>query len=129
MKAIKHKKVKVSNYGWINTDDCLCGDVYAHYLWIAAPEIKWLYVEDVGDYQGVVFAIGKYQRKWFIMQDYYGSCSGCGAWGEGGEPEKLEDVLSHGELFTTKKATLNFAIKTYKDSYESPTEKFWEMLI
>ena len=95
---------------------------------MAAPEISWYHVEDVGSYQGTVFAIGKYQKKWFVMQDYYGSCSGCGAWGEGGEPEKLKDVLSHGELFEKKKDAFNFAFKTYKDSYEPPTDRFWEIL-
>lgn len=127
-KVIKHKKVKVSDWGWINTDDCPCGDMFAHYLWMAAPEIKWLYVEDVGSYQGDVYAIGKYKRQWFIMHDYYGSCSWCGAWGEGGEPEKLKDVLENGELFKSKKDALNFVIKTYAKKYESPTEKFYEVL-
>ena len=63
------------------------------------------------------------------MKDYYGSCSGCGAWGEGGEPETLKDVLSNGELFKTKKQALEFAVKTYKNDYEAPTDKFWDILL
>lgn len=128
MKVIKHKKVPVSEYGWINTEDCPCGDVYAHYLWMAAPEIKWYYVEDVGSYQGIVYAIGKYKSKIFVMKDYYGSCSGCGAWGEGGEPETLKDVLGHGELFTNKKKALDFVQKTWGNEYESVTKDYIEAL-
>lgn len=129
MNTIKHKKIKVESYGWTNTDNCPCQNMYAHYLWMAAPEIKWLYVEDVGSYSGDVYAIGRYKKQWFVMHDYYGSCSGCGAWGEGGEPEKLEDVLSHGELFKSKKDALKFAILTYKNSYDCPTEGFYDNLI
>ena len=131
MDYIKHIEVKVGDYGWIDTSKCPCGDMYAHYLFIAAPDIDWIYVEDVGSYQGVVFAIGMYKDQWFIMKDYYGSCSGCGAWGEGGEPEKLEDVLSHGELFDIKEQAKQFVEKTYmsENSWdEQPTEKFMEIL-
>ena len=129
MKKIKHIEVKVGDYGWVNTDLCPCGDTYAHYLWMAAPEIDWYHVEDVGSYQGTVYALGKYKDKLFVMKDYYGSCSGCGAWGEGGEPEKLKDVLGHGELFKSKKEALNFVLKVWaKDGYEKPTDEFINLL-
>ena len=129
MKKIKHTEVKPSEYGWINSSKCPCGDIYAHYLWMAAPEIEWYYVEDVGGYQGEVYALAKYEGKIFIMHDYYGSCSGCGAWGEGGEPEKLKDVLGNGELFEEKKDAINFVEKTYKNNYgNNPTNTFFEKL-
>jgi len=129
MTKIKHIEIPVTEWGWTDFDKCPCKNKYAHYLWKAAPEIDWYYVEDVGSYQGTVYAVGKYQKQWFVMKDYYGSCSVCGAWGEGGEPEDLKGVLSNGELFSTKKEALKFAVKTYKDSYESPTEIFWDILL
>jgi hypothetical protein len=52
------------------------------------------------------------------MKDYFGSCSGCGAWGEGGEPETLEDVLRNGELFDDPADALAFVISTYRHDYE-----------
>ena len=130
IKYIKHKKVPVQSYGYINSDDCPCKDMFAHYLWMAAPEIKLIHVEDVGSYQGTVFAIGRYKNKWFIMKDYYGSCSGCGAWGEGGELESLKSVLNNGELFTSKQKAYEFVTKTYlsDSSYERPTNEFINIL-
>lgn len=128
MRTIKHKIVPVESYGYIETDKCPCRDMYAHYLWMAAPEIKWIYVEDVGSYQGTVYALGKYQGKWFVMKDYYGSCSGCGAWGEGGEPESLKDVLANGELFKTKTQALKFVNKVWINDYEPPTKDFISLL-
>lgn len=128
MKKIKHVEVIPSTYGWIDTSKCPCGDIYAHYLWQAAPEINWYYVEEVGSYQGDVYALGKYKGKLFVMHDYYGSCSGCGAWGEGGEPEKLKDVLGNGELFTSKKKAVAFAKQAFLNQYSSPTEDFWKTL-
>lgn len=106
------------------------GGRYWHYLALNAPEIKWLYVEDVVDFQGVVYAIGKYKKQWFIMKDYYGSCSVCGAWGEGGEPKNLKEVLDNGELFNSKKKALEFVKKVYGNGrYEHPTEGFYNILI
>lgn len=129
MKTIKHTKIPVNNDGWIDESKCQCGDMYAHYLWMAAPEIDWYYVESVGDYQGIVFAIGKYNNQWFVMKDYYGSCSYCGAWGEGGEPEGLKDVLEHGELFDSPKQAREFVLQTWSKSYaEQPTDKFYTIL-
>ena len=129
MKIIKHKPVKIGEWGYINIDECPCGDMYAHYLWIAAPQIKWYYVEGVGSYQGTVYALGKYKSRWFVMKDYYGSCSWCGAWGEGGEPENLKSVLGNGELFTTRKKALDFVLETWaKDSWEAPTDNFIQRL-
>ena len=109
---------------------CSCGDTFRHHLEVAAPEIEFLHVEDVGSYQGSVFAIGKYNGQVFVMHDYYGSCSGCGAWGEGGEPTNLQDVLENGELFERPADAITFAAKTYGDygSPEIPTEAFWSVL-
>ena len=130
MNYIKHVKVKTDQWGWINPDACPCHDTYAHYLFMAAPQIKWVYVETVGDYQGTVYAIGKYKRQWFVMKDYYGSCSGCGAWGEGGQPENLKSVLGNGELFSHKKDALKFIKQSWanKDAYEKPTDDFMKIL-
>ena len=129
MREIKHKEVKIGPYGWIGLNNCPCADIYAHYLFMAAPEISWYYVEDVGSYQGTVYAIGKYKKQWFVMKDYYGSCSGCGAWGEGGEPETLKDILENGELFKSKKQALDFVTRVWaKDVSEPPSKKLIELL-
>lgn len=128
MKQIKHITVTVDDYGWISDESCPCGNRYAHYLWMAAPEIKWIYVEDIGSYQGTVYAIGKYQRQWFVMRDYYGSCSGCGAWGEGGQPSTLDEVLSHGELFLNRKQAIEFVQAWIEHEYETPSEEFMRVL-
>ncbi len=64
-----------------------------HYLVEAHPQVLWYSVQDVGSYQGSVYAIGTIGNEVILYRDYYGSCSGCGAWGEGGEPESVEDVM------------------------------------
>lgn len=109
--------------------DC-CGDVFEHFLSLVAPEIVWKYIEDVGSYQGTVFAIGAYDGQIFVMKDYYGSCSGCGAWGEGGEPVSLEDVLGNGELFSSAEEALNFVNRVWnsESSIEIPTARFLNTL-
>ena len=42
-----------------------------------------------------------YKNQILFYEDYYGSCGGCGAWGEGGEPESQKIVLEHSHLFKT----------------------------
>lgn len=74
------------------------------YLVKVAPDIQWITVQDLdNDYSGRMMALGWISltgRRWLILYlDYYGSCSCCGAWGEGGEPQNFQEVLGKSILF------------------------------
>jgi hypothetical protein len=86
-KTLNHGHVVTGEKDWLS------------YLCEAAPEVLWFHLCSRGDYQGEVFAVGKYLGKCLVFSDYYGSCSGCGAWGEGGEPTDLSEVLKSSKLF------------------------------
>lgn len=92
-----------------------CYHDYAEWLIGAAPDVLWYDIQEVGSYQGQVFGVGLYKRQVAIYEDYYGSCSGCGAWGEGGEPTSQEEVLNSCTLFSTKEEALEYV----KDQWES----------
>lgn len=87
------------------------------YLNDAAPEILWYDVQDVGSYSGSVYAIGLLKtpgvkERIVVFKGYYGSCSGCGAWGEGGEPKDMKEVMEFSKCFETVDA----AIENYKNA-------------
>lgn len=107
MEAIKHE----------HNEDCEYGD-FIHYLVQAAPSVLWYNVQDVGSYQGSVYAVGKYKNQILIYEDGYGSCSGCGAWGEGGEPENEEDILNRSNLFSDKELAIKYIEQI--NGYEPP---------
>jgi hypothetical protein len=94
------------------------GDGYLHYLVSAAPSILWYNVQDVGSYQGSVYGVGEYKKQILIYEDSYGSCSGCGAWGEGGEPKNEEGVLSMSKLFSNVAEAMKYLAKI--DYYDAP---------
>lgn len=94
--------------------DCPCSN-YLDYLVKAAPDILWYDVQDVGSYSGSVFGVGEYKKKILIYTDYYGSCSGCGGWGEGGEPRDMDMVLENSELFDSREKALESISQLQKD--------------
>jgi len=93
---------------------------YDHKDWVChvAPDVLWFSVQDVGSYQGSVYGFGLYKGKLLIYEDSYGSCSGCGAWGEGGEPETQEDLLKNSKEFDSLEDALAYLAKM--DRYERP---------
>lgn len=67
---------------------------YANQLVDVAPSVLWFDVQDVGDYSGDVYAIGRRGKEILVFEDYYGSCSGCGEWGLGkGGPQTEKEAL------------------------------------
>lgn len=85
-----------------HTKDCpYNAAAYLHYLVEAAPDFLWFDVQDVGDYQGTVYGVATYQGRIWLYENGYGSCSGCGAWGEGGEPANQADVIAQSKSFDT----------------------------
>ncbi len=96
---------------------------YGEFLCSAAPDFLWYCVQDVGSYQGQVFGIATYKGKVGIYEDYYGSCSGCGAWGEGGEPEKQQDVIDNATLFNDREAAIAH-IDTLEEKEDLDRKKF-----
>jgi hypothetical protein len=72
---------------------------FKNYLIDATPEILWFGVDAQGDYTGQVQAVGVYDNGVLVFKGYYGSCSGCGGWGEGGEPRNLKEVKDYSTLY------------------------------
>ncbi len=64
-----------------------------------APDLFWFNIHTVGNYQGNVYGVALYKGQIGIYEDYYGSCSGCGAWGEGGEPTSQDEVIGKCKFF------------------------------
>lgn len=100
--------------------DCPMNDdsYYMDYLVKVSPDFLWFHIQDVGSYQGSVYAVGLHQNKLVIYEDYYGSCGGCGAWGEGGEPESQEAVLKRSAFFNTVLEAIEHIAKMSK--YDAP---------
>ena len=97
-----------------------CGHSYAGWLLGVAPEVLWYDVQDVGDYQGAVYGVGRYRSQILLYEDYYGSCSGCGAWGEGGEPSSLKEVLANSNLFMLRSGAVSYVEGNWATMYNSP---------
>lgn len=83
-----------------------------------AKDFFWFNIHTVGSYQGQVFGVALYKNQIAIYEDYYGSCSGCGAWGEGGEPTSQDEVVSRCKLFDSVVDAVTYLAKI--DSYERP---------
>ncbi len=83
-----------------------------------APDFLWFNIHDVGDYQGRVYGVALYDKKIVVYEDYYGSCSGCGAWGEGGEPENQKLVIANSTPFELADEAIAYLAKI--DRYEGP---------
>lgn len=109
----------------MHTESCdkWCSHSYAGWLVSVAPDVLWFDVQDVGYYSGTVYGVGRLKKDILLFQDGYGSCSGCGAWGEGGEPCDMEDVLAHSELFQTPEFALEHVEKEWMHSYEKPDQE------
>lgn len=95
-------------------------DAYNYQDWLPhiAPDFFWFDIQDVGSYQGQVYGVAVYNKQIAIYEDYYGSCSGCGAWGEGGEPTSQDEVIKLCKFFNTKDEAILYCTKM--DSYEKP---------
>ncbi len=106
-----------------HTSDCdgWCDHSYAGWLVSAAPDVLWYSVQDVGQWQGEIYAVGKYRGQILLYADSYGSCSGCGAWGEGGEPANQKEVLAHSKLFSG--GALKYASEHWRDKLEDWEDK------
>ena len=87
--------------GETHTDKCdlWCNHTFAGWLVSIAPDVLWFYVQDVGCWSGNVYGVGVFRGDILIYEGFYGSCSGCGAWGEGGEPGSQQEVLANSSLF------------------------------
>ncbi len=97
-----------------------CNHSYAGWLVSQAPDVLWYDVQDVGSYSGQVFAVGLYRANILLFSDYYGSCSGCGAWGEGGEPTDQEDVLASSHLFLSASEAVEYVQREWSEAFERP---------
>lgn len=93
---------------------------YKEYLIHAAPSYLWADVQDVGSYQGSVYGVAFVDGKIALYEDSYGSCSGCGAWGEGGEPSTEEEIISRTTFTADPLKALEYIAEQWVDSYESP---------
>lgn len=111
MKPLQHK----------HDDHCKYGGGFLHYLVEAAPDFLWFDVQDVGDYQGSVYGVALYKGEIGIYEDGYGSCSGCGAWGEGGEPSNQSDAIARTTFFKDREGAIEYIAKL--DSYNSPDKE------
>lgn len=100
-----------------NCTDYYCSHPADEWLIMRAPDVLWFNVQEVGDYQGEVYGIGTYQRQFLIYEGYYGSCSGCGAWGEGGEPANQDEVLASSTLYADITAAVEYLAKEDKDGW------------
>jgi len=103
-----------------HTCDC---EAYNYDEWLPhiAQDFFWFNIQDVGSYQGQVFGVAIYKNQFAIYEDYYGSCSGCGAWGEGGEPESQEKVISLCKFFDDKQKALEYI--GLISAYDSPDKE------
>lgn len=112
---LQHKdtcNLQGQNYtSWDNpTGTCNKYD-YQDWLVHISPDFFWFNIQDVGSCQGQVYGVAVYNKQIAIYEDYYGSCSGCGAWGEGGEPTSQDEVIKLCKLFDTKEESIVYCAK------------------
>lgn len=100
-----------------------CYHGYDDWLISVAPDVLWFMVEATGSYQGQVYAVGRLGKSIVLYEDYYGSCSGCGAWGEGGEPKSRQEVLDSCFRTDTIVEAFAYVLKEWADDYDPPTMK------
>lgn len=53
----------------------------------ARPELHARFAED--DYQGRAYALYRFEGLWFVVQTYFGSCSGCDDWMDSSSAEHV----------------------------------------
>ncbi|HEY9684709.1 MAG TPA: hypothetical protein V6C86_24220 [Oculatellaceae cyanobacterium] len=96
---------------------------FSDYLKESSKEVLWIDIEDVGDYQGEVFALGRFKDQFIVFAGYYGSCSGCGAWGEGGEPRDLTDVLASSAGFWNAEGAISHFFSLLPDEKKKDRDR------
>lgn len=94
-------------------------DADREFIQLAWPELVITWCANVGDYQGTNYVVGYVGDKVLACGYGYGSCSGCGAWGEGGEPTKPEDLIDSGVFGKTLDETLAWAADQPVDDYQT----------
>ena len=106
-------------HGVKHEETCDC-QAYNFEDWLPhiAKDFFWFNIHTVGSYQGRVYGVALYKNQIGIYEDYYGSCSGCGAWGEGGEPTSQDEVISKCKFFDSVIDAVSYLAKI--DSYERP---------
>ncbi len=123
---IKHKETctksgETYNEGYNTPEGCCEECDFEEWLPHIAPDMFWFDIQACGSYQGEVFGVAEYDKKIAIYGGYYGSCSGCGAWGEGGEPISQEEVLKSCILCNTADDAIEKINKL--DAYSSPDKE------
>lgn len=93
------------------------------YINIAWPQLHIVWAKMVGDYQGTNYIIGIADKKVLACGVGYGSCSGCGAWGEGGEPISPKDLIDSGVYGKTLEETLQWADEEPISHYQALTRQ------
>ncbi len=123
MPQIKHKEECKHSGEHIECNDKVTCEQYDFKEWLPhiAPDFFWYDIQVVGSYQGNVFGVAKYKGQVAIYEDYYGSCSGCGAWGVGGEPTSQDEVITKCKFHNTKEETLIHL--TTLDGYDTPDKE------
>jgi len=96
---------------------------FQDFLIDATPEILWFWCDSDDDYQGQVYALGYWKNNIVWFSGYYGSCSGCGAWGEGGEPTNLDEVLADSAVFRSTTLATQFIRKANEYFFNRAVEK------
>lgn len=106
---------------WNNPEGTCEAYTFTEWLPHIAPDFFWFDIQDVGSYQGQVFGVAIHKGQIGIYEDYYGSCSGCGAWGEGGEPESQDKVVELTKLFDTAEKAKEYV--GLISAYDSPNKQ------
>ena len=123
MNQIKHKETcilsgEIYDDSYSTPKDCCSTFTFQEWLPHIAPDLFWFDIQDVGSYQGSVYGVAKYKKQIVIYEGYYGSCSGCGAWGEGGEPVSQDEVLKSCTIHDNAKEAIKAIAKL--DHYDNP---------
>ena len=104
-----------------HNEDCyLSADGYKEYLIHVAPSFLWANVQDVGACEGTVFGVAFADGKIALFEEGYGSCRGCGAWGEGGEPEDEDAVRANSKFFDDPMAAMQYVNAEWNGKYNTP---------
>ena len=108
--------------GEMHTDKCdsWCYHAFAGWLVSIAPDVLWFDVQDVGTWSGNVYGVGVFRGDILIYEGFYGSRSGCGAWGEGGEPGSQQEVINNSKLFAGPQLAIEYVTDESFGDWETP---------
>jgi hypothetical protein len=70
--------------------------------------VNWIVQEQDDDYSGIWYAVFVHNSRWFVVNGYFGSCSGCDSLEDTNPLDWLKDYVKNIRCFETKEELISY---------------------